>query len=213
MATKSSFHHENKLVPPSPRIPIPGQSIRVPPLSLVQLINESRLALLWQSPERILPRCRRKSSVSGPGNWSQDHLHHGASDQSEASIDKHWPIGSGYIALRISRRGQSRNCPLPSHCPGRWHRGHYMMSGGDQSEAGISGDKSDAEKVWHVTRDTAIRYAYQELSSSIQTMALIFYKGHISHLLRLNQEKWKLFWSTSQKIEHKRWPCPYIRPF
>lgn len=84
-------------------------------LSLLQLINESRLALLWQSPERILPRCRRKSSVSGPGNWSQDHLHHGASDQSEASIDKHWPIGSGYIALRISRRGQARNCPLPSH--------------------------------------------------------------------------------------------------
>ena len=40
----------------------------------------------------------------------------------------------------------------------------------------------------HVTRDTAICYAYQELSSSIQTMSVIFHKGHISSLCDLNQE-------------------------
>ena len=42
----------------------------------------------------------------------------------------------------------------------------------------------------HVTRDTAICYAYQELSSSIQTMSVIFHKGHISRLslCDLNQE-------------------------
>ena len=157
---------------------IPGRSSS--PLSLLQLINESHIALLWQSPERILPRCRRKSSVSG--SWKLEPRSSSSCGQSEASIDKHWPMGGGSIAIRISRRGQARKCPPLLGWAEMTLWGHRMMSGVDQSDHDIRGDtdQSEAGSVWHVTRDTAIRYAYQELSSSIQIMSLAFYKGHVS---------------------------------